>query len=116
MGSICTEEMKFDPMVISDMALEPKLCCKFPPPFFFFAFAFRIRMHLYYNHKRDNINNFGQACELLTRFFNLRENNARLTGYKIEFHVLRTWPSSPNVCAVTTGGRPLRTAGRWPFV
>lgn len=34
MGSICTEEMKFDPMVISDMALEPKLCCKFPPPFF----------------------------------------------------------------------------------
>lgn len=35
-------------------------------------------------------------------------------GHKIEFHVPRTRPSNPNVCAVTTGGRPPRTAGRWP--
>lgn len=36
MGCLCTE-MKSDLVFISDMALEPKLCCKFPS--FFFCFS-----------------------------------------------------------------------------
>lgn len=36
MGCLCTE-MKSDLVFISDMALEPKLCCKFPSFLLFVA-------------------------------------------------------------------------------